>query len=176
MSEAESERDEATPAASGRQPGTPEKAQLEIHKGVDGKLDLGGLRFVACRREIKGIDGGVTFYVRGAVDGAERDLIRFDFFRRRPHFHVPAENQSETAIDVEQFGDGFEWGLDQVSTRMKALLEEAGFADLGEKIDPAVLAESKPRLRELVAQLAEPSEISYFEVDASVVAGLAGGD
>jgi len=70
----------------------PGKARLEIRKGADSALDLAGLRFVACRREIEGIDGGVTLYLRATVEGEECDLLRFDFFRKKPHYHVPAEN------------------------------------------------------------------------------------
>ena len=38
----------------------PEMAQLEIAKGPDAELRAGGLRFVACRREVGEIDGGIT--------------------------------------------------------------------------------------------------------------------
>lgn len=145
-----------------------EKAQLTIRKGTDGELALGGLRFVACRREIEGIDGGVTLIVRGpagAEEGDDRDLIRFDFFRTRPHFHVPAENQAETRIDGARHGDGFEWGVAQITSRMKALIEEAGFERLAPGIDETALAGAMPRLRALVAGLAEPTETTFFEID-----------
>jgi hypothetical protein len=149
-----------------------EKVQLTIHKGIDAELDLAGLRFVACRREIEGVDGGVTLNVRGSVEGEERDLVRFDFFRKRPHYHVPAENQSEAVIDGKRFGDGLGWGITQMTTRMKALVEQAGFEAVAAAIDPAALADAGPRLRALVEGLAEPSETSHFEIDASVLAGL----
>jgi len=149
-----------------------EKARLEIHKGADGELDLGGLRFVACRREIEGIDGGVTLNVRGVVEGEDRDLVRFDFFRKRPHYHVPAENPSERAIGAGGFEEGLDWGLAEISSRMKAIVEEAGHAKVAADIDVAALTVAAPALRSLIADLAPPTEISYFEVDAEVLAGL----
>lgn len=161
----------------------PEKAWLTIHKGVDGMLELGGLCFVACRREIEGVDGGVTLIVReglGAARGdaadaadGQRDLLRFDFFRKRPHFHVPAESQAERLIDAERHGDGLEWGIEQIATDMQALVREAGFEDVAGRIDEAALAaEVRSALRGLVAGLAEPTEISRFEVDPKLLETL----
>lgn len=160
----------------------PEKAWLTIHKGVDGVLELGGLSFVACRREIEGVDGGVTLIVRGGLDatGADAtaghaaghaadgqpDLPRFDFFRKRPHFHVPAESEAERAIDPSRHGDGLEWGIEQIATDMQARVREAGFEDVAVRIDATALAaRARPALRGLVAGLAEPTETSR-SVDA----------
>jgi len=161
----------------------PERAWLTIHKGVDGLLELGGLCFVACRREIEGVDGGVTLIVREGLDAAgahaadaadgQRDLLRFDFFRKRPHFHVPAENQAERLIDVERHRDGLEWGVEQIATDVQALVREAGFEDVAARIDEAALAaEARPALRGLVAGIAEPTETSRFEVDPKLLETL----
>jgi len=150
------------------------KARLTIHKGVDGELSVGGLRFVACRREIERVDGGVTLIVRGR-DGAgeqDRDLVRFDFFRNRPHYHVPAESQAERTIDPERHGDGLAWGLSEISTGMRPLIEEAGFAALAAEIDAQALEKAAPQLRALVEGLAEPTETSFFEVDPKVLEAL----
>ena len=68
-------------------------SSLEIRKGADSQLDVGGLRFVACRREVDVIDGGITLYVRSALPGDDRELLRFDLFRNRPHYHAPASNE-----------------------------------------------------------------------------------
>ena len=149
-------------------------AQLAIHKGADGELELGGLRFVACRREIEGIDGGVTLIARAAVDGEERDLVRFDFFRKRPHYHVPAENASERSIDGERLGDGLDWGIAEIAARMPALVEEAGFAEVAAGLDAEELAARAGEIRTLVGGLAEPSETTHVDVDPKVVAALGG--
>ena len=78
---------------------------LEIWKGPDAELALGGLKLVACRREIDTIDGGVTLYVWSAPqDGAAQELLRMDLFRERPHYHAPAENEKETRIDAGDAG------------------------------------------------------------------------
>jgi hypothetical protein len=125
----------------------PGKARLEIRKGADSAIDLAGLRFVACRREIEGIDGGVTLYLRETAEGEERDLVRFDFFRKRPHYHVPAENASERAIEAQGFEAGLAWGLGEIASRTRKLLEEAGHAKVAARVGDEALAE------EVVARL-----------------------
>ena len=73
-----------------------EMARLAIHKGEEAEFRIGGLRFVACRREVGEIDGGISLYVSSDVPGDDRQLLRFDFFRTNPHYHAPAENRVET--------------------------------------------------------------------------------
>ena len=166
-----SEAVEKASGTGGAEP-APGKARLEIRKGADSAVDLAGLRFVACRREIEGIDGGVTLYVRDAVEGEERDLLRFDFFRERPHYHVPAENAAERSIEAQGFEAGLAWGLAEITSRTRALLEEAGHPKVAAGVDGDALEQAEPRLRSLIHGLAEPTETSYFEVDAELVAGL----
>jgi hypothetical protein len=36
----------------------------------------------------------------------EWDRLRFDFFRKRPHLHAPAESQTARAIDLARHGHG----------------------------------------------------------------------
>ena len=77
-------------------------AKLEIRKGPDAEVSAGGLRFVACRREVGDIDGGITLYVWGREAEATEDVevLRMDLFRERPHYHAPAERQEETRIEA----------------------------------------------------------------------------
>ena len=78
-----------------------EMTTLEIWKGPDAELRVGGLRLVACRREVDTIDGGVTLCVWNDLGGrASRELLRLDLFRNRPHYHAPADRQEETRIDA----------------------------------------------------------------------------
>ena len=48
-------------------------AKLEIRKGPMLKF-RGGLRFVACRREVGDIDGGITLYVWGQETDAAGEV------------------------------------------------------------------------------------------------------
>lgn len=152
-----------------------EKVQLEIRKGADAELRLGGLRFVACRREVDTIDGGITLIVWGDQPDAteeRQELLRFDFFRSRPHYHSPAANQSETQIDSDQHGDGQAWGIEQLTTSARDLVTTAGFDQIAAKLDQPALAGGGKAMEALFSGLGEPTEISHFEVDAKVVEGL----
>ena len=161
-------------------------AKLAIHKGRDGELRLGGLRFEACRREIEGIDGGVTlrvFFSGGSESRAESpeagapiELLRFDCFRKAPHYHAPGENQKETKIDGARFGDGRTWVFEQLSSNWQALLDEGGFDSLVPAMSGDAFAELPARLEALFDGLEEPSETSYFEIEASVLEGIRGGE
>ena len=143
--------------------------KLAIHKGKDAEIEIGGLRFRACRREIGEIDGGVTLQVLGPVGDEETELLRFDCFRKAPHYHAPGENTQETKIDPVAFGDGCDWVYEQLSQNLRALLEQGGFSQLPERLDLQALAEATPRLSALVDSLAEPTETSYFDVDPALL-------
>lgn len=145
---------------------------LEIRKGKDAQLEVGGLRFVACRREVDVIDGGITLYVRAAQPGDDRELLRFDLFRKRPHYHAPAENTQETQIDAAGQASVDEWGAVQVTRRAGEFVAQAGFEALLPGLDLTAIAQAAPDLRRLFSALAEPTEISHFEVPAAQVEAL----
>jgi hypothetical protein len=159
-----------TPKASSE---TPKMAQLEIRKGADAEISVGGLRLVACRREVADIDGGITLYVWGSeqAGGPEVEVLRVDLFRNRPHYHAPAERQQESAIDVVA-GQIVAWGIEAITTRAQALAEEAGLSSIGAGLDVAALAGAGPSMQALFDRLEEPTEISYFEIPAAVLESM----
>jgi hypothetical protein len=146
-----------------------EMKKLAIHKGKDAEIELGGLRFRACRREIDDIDGGVTLQVLGSVGAEETELLRFDCFRKAPHYHAPAENAQETKIDAAAFGDGRAWVFEELTNNLGSLLDQGGFTELSQRLDASSFADAGSRLAELFAALPEPSETSYFEVDPAAL-------
>ena len=156
------------------------KVKLVIKKGADAELVTGGLKFVACRREVDVIDGGITLYVWSTSSEARSDdqpeeeceLLRFDFFRNRPHYHAPAENQAETAIEIAGHADAEAWGIAALTTKAAELVSKAGFDGVANALDLDALSEAGPALADLFQNLGELTETSYFEVDAKVIAGL----
>lgn len=147
---------------------------LEIRKGADARLEVGGLRFVACRREVDVIDGGITLYVHSAAPGDDRELLRFDLFRNRPHYHAPATNAKETAIDASLASSVDEWGVENLTRRAGDLVAEAGFDDLQPSLDLQSIEKAGPALRQLFASLAEPTEVSHFPIPAARLAEIRG--
>ena len=144
---------------------------LEIRKGPDAERSVGGLRFVACRREVGDIDGGTTLYVwgRDTQSASEVEILRMDLFRARPHYHAPADRQEETQIEA---ADAVAWGIEALTTRARALASEAGHGTVGESLDLEALRGAGPLLEALFDELEEPNEVSYFEVPQSVLDGL----
>jgi len=152
-----------------------EMVRLAIHKGVDAELRVGGLRFVACRRELGELDGGISLYVSSDVPGDDRELLRFDFFRTSPHYHAPAENRADTKIEVAGIDESAAWGIDALTTRAPELLRQGGFDELADKLDAGTLGSAGAGLRALFAGLAEPTEVSHFDVPKSVIDSLTAG-
>lgn len=149
-----------------------ETVTLEIWKGPDAELRVGGLRLVACRREVDTIDGGVTLTVWDDPEtGEPRELLRLDLFRKRPHYHAPAEKREETRIEADA-GASLAWGVQALTTRAAELLAEGGFAALAAELDADALRDAGGAIRALLDGLAEPDERSTFDVPAALLAGL----
>ncbi len=149
-------------------------ARLEIRKSADAALAVGGIRFVACRREVDVIDGGITLYVHSAQPGDDRELLRFDLFRHRPHYHAPASNEKETPIEASGAENALAWGVENVTARAGELIDQAGFSALRPVLDLAAIRAAAPALRRLLEGLGEPTEISHFPIPAARLAEIRG--
>lgn len=160
-------------------------AFLDIHKGPESELVIGGLRLVACRREVGDIDGGITLCAFAApssstgtdssqAGASSPEFFRFDLFRARPHYHAPAEKQEECVIEVEAGGERA-WGVDAVTRRWAELLDEGGYTAFKETLNGDELGRAALAIESLFDQLEEPNETSRFEVPQSVLDGLAAG-
>ncbi|MBY0401392.1 hypothetical protein K2X89_13925 [Myxococcota bacterium] len=149
-------------------------ASLEIRKGIDDEIEAGGLRFVACRREVDVVDGGITLYVRLAEPSDDRELLRFDLFRNRPHYHAPASNPQETKIEASGAAESVAWGVEHLTREMDRFVRQAGFDDVAGRLDLGKIAAAGPALRRLLAELAEPTEVSHFPIPKAQLEALLG--
>ena len=139
---------------------------IRIQQGEKASHELGGLRFVACRREV-GEFGGWTLEVWGPVDGEDTQVLRFDCFRGAPHYHMPPSAKGQLELDPNEVGDGLAWALDCTRNQLPEMVEKAGFAELAKTLDRAVFRAGAVEIEKLVAGVPEPSE--SFEVPAAVV-------
>jgi hypothetical protein len=138
---------------------------LEIRVGeplqVDAELRPGLLRASVRRREV-GEDGGLSLELSGAVAGEPAELLRFDLFRRDPHYHVPASDPAQIDLDPARDGDPLEFALTCLRERLPALLERAKFPELARAVDavsPAALLAFVERVREAATSAPElPSD------------------
>ncbi len=150
-------------------------AQLEIHTGMASEHSIGGLRFVAYRRDVGDFDGGISLYVWAALPDEDRELLRFDLFRGRPHYHAPAESEAGTPIELASHADCVGWCVEVLTTRVGEFLVRAGHAQIADRLDGAALAEAAPELNAILASLPEPTETESFEVPQSLIDTLAVG-
>lgn len=118
-------------------------------------IEAAGLRiWVDYRRGIGG-DEGLTFDVTlvGETDGDR--ILRFDCFRKTPHYHVGSSPKSPVHdMKAEGITDPVRWTLEQLKTRLRPMVTEAGYADIAKTIDQPAIAQSLSRVeRDIFAKL-----------------------
>ena len=117
-------------------------------------LEIGGLRFVVMHRAI-GEDGGATIEVYGDVEGKPEQVLRFDCFRKMPHFHyAPMRNREQHELDRAKVDDPLDWSLGQIRGHLPEMLETAGFTDLAGKVDQEALSAGWTKVKDAVAATA----------------------
>jgi len=145
-------------------------AFLEIRTGepVEAESEFGSGRLhVSVRRREVGEDGGVTIEVCGAVEGEPTELLRFDLFRRAPHYHVPASNPAQIDLDPARDGDPLDFAIACIGERLAQLLAQAKYAELARSIEatpPAALAALAERVRAAVKAAPEPTSSYRIEL------------
>jgi len=103
--------------------------------------------WVDYRRGVGG-DEGLTFDVTttGDKDAGAR-ILRFDCFSKTPHYHVGASSKNPVHdMNAEGIANPVRWTLEQLKTRLPALVSEAGYDEIANKIDQNAIAD---RLSEL---------------------------
>src|SRR5262245_53347681 len=146
---------------------TAREIEIRIGEPVEVEMELrpGLLRATVRRREV-GEDGGVTIEISGALGSEPEELLRFDLFRRDPHYHVPASDPAQIDLDPARDGAPLEFALACLGDRLPALLERAKFPELARAADaasPSALRTFAERVRQAVTSAPEPS--SSFRVE-----------
>lgn len=126
-------------------------ATMAIYKsGGHATVELGGLRFEVMHRSL-GEDGGPTIEVYGDVDGKATQVLRFDCFRKAPHYHhAPMGKNINTSLDPAKFGDGQEFAMTQIREHIPEMLRTAGFDALAQKVDARALRGGWTKVKEAV--------------------------
>ena len=103
-------------------------------------LKAGGVRIeVEYRR--RGSDAGLSFDVYGGDEDTAPEVLRFDCFEKRPHFHYigPSKNRL-VRIDKKTTPDPVKWTLRQLKKELSSMVWKAGHRKLAEAIDQAAVA------------------------------------
>ena len=120
-------------------------------------IEQAGMRMtVAHRQGLGGTDEGLTFDITtaGSEDEGKR-ILRFDCFYKNPHYHVGASGGEQAAHKMKEEGveDPVRWTLDQLKTRFPAMVKQAGYEEIAERIDQQAITDQLTRLeREIIAK------------------------
>jgi len=133
-----------------------------------GKIPCGPICFALQYRDIDGgaphrpgagggggnhADQGVCLQVIGTVDGAERELLRFECLDNHPHYHYdPANTNVRVMLDPTVTGNPLRWTMTQLRRKLPAMLGRAGYEQIALQIDPSQLL---PALDEVEAKACE---------------------
>ncbi len=131
-----------------------------------GKIPCGPICFALQYRDIDGgaphgagggggnhADQGVCLQVIGTVDGAERELLRFECLDNHPHYHYdPANTNVRVMLDPTVTGNPLRWTMTQLRRKLPAMLGRAGYEQIALQIDPSQLM---PTLDEVEAKACE---------------------
>ena len=104
---------------------------------------------VAHRQGFGGTDEGLTFDITtaGPQDEGKR-ILRFDCFYKNPHYHVGASGGEHAAHKMKDEGveDPVRWTLEQLKTRFPAMVKQAGYEEIAERIDQQAIADRLTQL------------------------------
>ncbi len=119
-------------------------------------IEQAGMRMsIAHRKGLGGTDEGLTFDITTAGTGDEaKRILRFDCFYKNPHYHIGAsDDRSSHKMKEEGVEDSVRWTLEQLKTRFSALIKQAGYGEIAEKIDQQAIADQLTQLEpEIVAK------------------------
>ena len=111
-------------------------------------IEAAGMRMTVDYRQGVGGDEGLTFdiTVAGAEEAGKR-ILRFDCFKKTPHYHIgPSGKYPVHDMTNEGIEDPVRWSLEQLKTRLPAMVREAGYEEIANRIDQKSIAENLCRV------------------------------
>jgi hypothetical protein len=100
-----------------------------------------------------GKDEGLTFdLTTTGPNAAGERILRFDCFYNNPHYHVGPSGGLDKARKMKDEGieDPVGWTLEQLKTRLPAMIKQAGYEGIASTIDQRAVAD---RLAKLEAEI-----------------------
>ena len=100
-------------------------------------------------------DQGLCVQVFGKAEGQDTEILRFDCFDQMPHYHYgPANHNIRLNMDKTTVGNPFGWTLDNLRSKLPAMIQRAGYEDLAAEVEAnpvaaAVLDEVEAKGRQM---------------------------
>lgn len=121
-------------------------------------IKLGRLEFHVSQRNL-GADGGPSIEIYGHPAGKRAQVLRFDCFRRAPHYHLdPEYDDEQLGLDPAEARDPLAWALLQIRENIPDLLRTAGYEQLAVEVDATALQRGWVRVKEAVERTAPGSQ------------------
>ena len=113
-------------------------------------FDVGGVELHVDKRNF-GSDGGPSVRVYGEVDGENVQLLRFDCFRKDPHYHYdPSGKNDQHSLDKASVPDSVAWTIEQLGQNLVEMIHTAGYAGVAEAVDQAAVTHVLPEVESLM--------------------------
>ena len=104
-------------------------------------FDVGGVELHVDQRNF-GSDGGPSVRVYGEADGENIQLLRFDCFRKDPHYHYdPSGKNDQRSLDKASVPDSVAWTIEQLGENLVEMIHTAGYSSVAEQVDQAAVAQ-----------------------------------
>ena len=111
-------------------------------------IEQAGMRMTVAHRRSGSGDEGFTFDITTAgPENEAKRILRFDCFYKNPHYHVGASGEDAShKMKDEGVEDPVRWTLEQLKTRFPAMVKQASYEEIAEKIDQQAIADQLTRL------------------------------
>ena len=111
-------------------------------------FQVGGIELHVSNR-VFGDDGGPSIRVFGPVEGNSVQLLRFDCFRKDPHYHYdPTGTDEYTKLDSES--DSVSWTIEQLNKNLSEMITTAGYETVAEIVDQKAVSAVLPEVESLM--------------------------
>ena len=113
-------------------------------------FDVGGVELHVDQRNF-GSDGGPSVRVYGEADGENIQMLRFDCFRKDPHYHYdPSGKNDQRSLDKTSVPDSVAWTIEQLGQNLVEMIHTAGYGSVAEQVDQAAVAQVLPEVESLM--------------------------
>ena len=113
-------------------------------------FQTGGVELRVDNRTL-GDDGGPAVRVYGDVDGKSVQLLRFDCFRKDPHYHYdPSGKNDQRKLDKDAVPDSIGWTIEQLGHNLAEMIRTAGYEGVAAKVDTAAVTAVLPEVESIM--------------------------
>ncbi|MYB95202.1 hypothetical protein F4Y43_15230 [Candidatus Poribacteria bacterium] len=111
---------------------------------------VGGVELHVDERNF-GADGGPSVRVYGETDGKNIQLLRFDCFRKDPHYHYdPSGKNDQRHLDKASVPDSVAWTIEQLAQNLVEMIHTAGYSSVADTVDQTAVAQVLPEVESLM--------------------------